>query len=626
MLFLSKNRTYGVCIAISMIIALGSDVARSHANADSHEEVTSVSAVKQASADTTDENHNHTDCNRPAPDYPLDFASVDDVSIVDKNLVIPAQPRKGKDPSGFTALAMVFDGQELSKVALKPSWGLLDSKGILQIPIASIARKGAKGDKPITFAIEVTDASKSSRWSDPMQIERVGNKWTVRAHVSDFIASAVRVNSATELQGEIPRVASRRPPLGMDELLSRLETVGVSSNLLAKLEDIEAPVERSAATTAESIQGSEAMSSGSITNICLSQIVLMNDEGVGEDYLAFDGLWPSAGMFVYIIGPSVYTLAVLDEWGCLPLYDITSGWYYVYALSMSSAWLVSDSIIGAVTHSNGELAMERFTITYLEAGEDYWIPWWPANLEHFNTNLFAVYGLHFNPDIETVQYIFNIQSSEAENRNISFHENGEVHLRPDDGQSKWTVVHEMGHAFQYLNTTNQVVFDYGIDAPDPCGSPPDPVTGNDTHGIHSKEYATSAFAEGFAHFYGAAAFNSMDEPEICLFDNPPHPYNCANGEFNSPQPYMENECVQPWDDMGVEIDWTRTLWGVRTGGPWAGWGFYRTPMNDILEWLDTAGAFTKDNAYDVLDTAADTMGGTLKTNWTWYKQLNGITH
>ncbi len=242
--------------------------------------------------------------------------------------------------------------------------------------------------------------------------------------------------------------------------------------------------------------------------------------------------------------------------------------------------------------------------------------------------MFAVYGLHFNPGTETVNYIFNIRSSEAinDNRNHYNKTDGEVHLLPGAAQYKWTVVHEMGHAFQDKNTTNDwmAFADYSINSTLPCNSPPDPVTGYDTHGIHSKEYVTTAFGEGFAHFYGAAAFNSMDEPDSCWSDNPIDPWNCAFGQPNSPQPFMEDKCTRTFDGMGVEVDWLRTLWGVRTGGTMN--SPQPTTTNEILDWFDTADAFTRDNAYEVLNQSAITIGGRLKINWDYFKQLNGIMH
>ncbi|MBN1656701.1 MAG: hypothetical protein JXA30_23210 [Deltaproteobacteria bacterium] len=571
--------------------------------------------MKQALSDSTQENHNQTVCNRPPPDRPLDFGPADQVSIVGNKLVIPARIREHKDPSGFTAQAMVFAAGELSKRALKPSWGILSSKGVLEIAIASIVPSGAKSDEPITFAIKVTDASGAARWSDSMQIERVDKGWTVRPYGSNS-KLALSVRSATTMQGDLPPVESPRPPIPADEVLEMLDAAGVSTSApLAEIAERAATGQSFEATDSAGDKGGEAMTNGLPTVVCFWQAVQMSDSGVGEDYLNYDWWWPSAGMLAMVSG-STNWLGYLDVWGCTPPLNITSGYHTAYLVSASYPYWASGSGVTVDTDNDGMLVFTMGSV-YITEGIDQLIPWWPQQMEHFNINLMAVYGLHFNPGIVSTTYEFHAKSTIPGG---SQYAGGEVHIATGDSSSKWLVGHEMGHAFFDKNTTKHPPVNYSICSTFPCNAgcpahPGDP----DSHGYNSIEYVSTNVNEGLASFYSAAAFNSMDQTD-CWFGSPN--WSCSTADANHPKKYMESKCVSdPWQGMGVEIDWVRQFWAVRT---------YNAPnhpsTNDMLNWINQVIGFHDDNGYFALNAAAEFVGGSLWALWDANKSRNGIMH
>jgi hypothetical protein len=84
---------------------------------------------------------------------------------------------------------------------------------------------------------------------------------------------------------------------------------------------------------------------------------------------------------------------------------------------------------------------------------------------------------------------------------------------------------------------------------------------------------------------------------------------------------MEEECNMPWAGRGVEIDWLRQLWDVRTDGT------SPPSMNSMITWIDwTAGVIWKENAYQQLSSAADIVGGTLNATWDSRAPTNGVDH
>lgn len=69
---------------------------------------------------------------------------------------------------------------------------------------------------------------------------------------------------------------------------------------------------------------------------------------------------------------------------------------------------------------------------------------------------------------------------------------------------------------------------------------------------------------------------------------------------------------------GVEVDWLRVLWHVRTAAT-------KPTTNDVIGWINTTG-YTTSNAYSKLDARANTVGGNINTNWDANKVGDGVVH
>jgi hypothetical protein len=88
---------------------------------------------------------------------------------------------------------------------------------------------------------------------------------------------------------------------------------------------------------------------------------------------------------------------------------------------------------------------------------------------------------------------------------------------------------------------------------------------------------------------------------------------------------MENKCWTPHAGKGVEFDWVRQLWDVRTD--------IAVPTNTMLSWINAiSSGWVNNNGYQKLDAAADAIAGAgaapgqLNANWDSKKAGNGVVH
>lgn len=192
---------------------------------------------------------------------------------------------------------------------------------------------------------------------------------------------------------------------------------------------------------------------------------------------------------------------------------------------------------------------------------------------------------------------------------------------------KFIIAHETGHLVGDFATGNQ---DWKtVDTRCHCYESSSCPAEYGSHTMISKERSRCAVAEGFAHFYAAAVFNSHtdDSPYECWFhyykevdgDSTPT-VNCEldwpDGPFD--EQYMETNCALPWIGMGTELDWMRTFWDVLSDLPGP------STVEEILGWIDEADYWYNYFAYNELDAAANRIGGDLKTKWDLAKTRNGV--
>jgi hypothetical protein len=140
--------------------------------------------------------------------------------------------------------------------------------------------------------------------------------------------------------------------------------------------------------------------------------------------------------------------------------------------------------------------------------------------------------------------------------------------------------------------------------------------------MRSEEWVGCAVDEGLAHFYSAITWNDVDEDD-CWFeyyktvglDSTPK-VNCQDASGNStfPMAYLEAACQEDGlptiNHHGVELDWLRTLWDLRTDNYCANPSF-----TSILNWMRDAGDWTRSTAYDVLEVKAAEIDGCLYDIW-----------
>ena len=75
---------------------------------------------------------------------------------------------------------------------------------------------------------------------------------------------------------------------------------------------------------------------------------------------------------------------------------------------------------------------------------------------------------------------------------------------------------------------------------------------------------------------------------------------------------MRNTCTSPFQYLGVELDWLRAFWDMRTNT-----NTFGAPPSfiEMCTWLDHTPAWTTQTAYAALDGQADLEGARLNYAW-----------
>lgn len=185
----------------------------------------------------------------------------------------------------------------------------------------------------------------------------------------------------------------------------------------------------------------------------------------------------------------------------------------------------------------------------------------------------------------------------------------------DNPDNKFAVAHELGHKILRLAGAGTNV-DYSINASLPCASTP--VDGRDVHTQVSQEWQSSAYIEGFANFYADMAFNNVNEEDCWnYFPLTGAGMDCDSGVgTDTPRKRLYQTCVTAGSNsgksgQGVEIDWERVFWNVRTHGT------NDPSFNSMLQWMAAAEdlGFTKSNIYSKLNQAANSYLGAINNRW-----------
>ena len=254
------------------------------------------------------------------------------------------------------------------------------------------------------------------------------------------------------------------------------------------------------------------------------------------------------------------------------------------------------NVVMTVTHTGG---IGTFNINFIAA-------------EEIDTTMrLQAAAAHVLKRIATVATSSTFHVFWDETEDLSRYDDGVVFMTTDGTTEKFLIGHELGHALADC---------YGHAVGGNCGYN-DSQCGSVGHHMGSKEYQTCAFTEGIANFFAAVSWNFIGESD-CIYGYNFSAINCEGSQSNWPVKYMETECYNTsFTDKGVEIDWLRQFWDVRTNGG----GISMTVMADwlISGWSQVPfGAWV--DPYAQLDASANSEGGTLNSNWDGAKGANGI--
>ncbi len=208
---------------------------------------------------------------------------------------------------------------------------------------------------------------------------------------------------------------------------------------------------------------------------------------------------------------------------------------------------------------------------------------------------------------------------------------------------KFTIVHELGHAINHHGVTNGWPLSI-INYEAAEGNCP---TSTGVHSMGSKEFATAAISEAFAHFVALDAFNNHGQSDG-VFQYYKNEFTCGFPAVDAqvastdlsrprrkanpiqtcplasatafPREYMTNICQTPHGGRGVEVDWMRVFWQMHTTGG--------VSFAAIVAWLSEArswnGAPFNFPPIHAMHYAALSTGGTLSSAWTSAMQNHGV--
>lgn len=149
---------------------------------------------------------------------------------------------------------------------------------------------------------------------------------------------------------------------------------------------------------------------------------------------------------------------------------------------------------------------------------------------------------------------------------------GHLEVNPLHNKFRYALSHEMGHAV-FKRFYGFHPFRNGIYNVDAGGEACEWSQG--AHGLHSKEFSSSAMTEGFAQFYATAVWNRLDQTGAWFhYYKEDYKVNALDGpvtvvdmEFDSeggPTAYLDNRCSGQIEGFGVELDWARQFWDYMT--------------------------------------------------------------
>jgi hypothetical protein len=320
---------------------------------------------------------------------------------------------------------------------------------------------------------------------------------------------------------------------------------------------------------------------------------------------------PARGLRVNISGPSSFKLKeYLDENGCTSVQDFSIGGndirFYTGGEIYGNNFDVVDDAQGGVIQTfdfrgfvigSGPTMTFKFDPTGSTAEQAF-------NVAQAAGWVFRRLGMGDPPDLLIVANADGVTKSnyKASKNRIS--------LEAGDHDSKRTIAHEIGHW----------AMDSYTDFPDGsgCGS---------GHDALSFENQKCAIQEGFGNWWAAQAFNYVGQSN-CRYAGVDCDQGMETGGSCSDKSILPTRVMETchagkdFAGAGNETDWSRVLWNMRSPSTGV------TP-EDITEWIRTANdetAWTSANVYQLLNSRANAIGGTLNKLFDTHKAVHGINH
>jgi hypothetical protein len=366
--------------------------------------------------------------------------------------------------------------------------------------------------------------------------------------------------------------------------------------------------------------------------LCFYLRTTYTDSNHGEDlWTASTSDVPAAGFYWQLTqsdGPG-YIDGYTDSTGCSTVRSMQTGSRSVGL--QSSGYPTGDRSAETVT-TNGWLGhANRNVVISNSTSNQYVFITPPDNEDGLALNVHAVFALSLFtiPGSITEGYLQAALTTGATNYDWSAKV---VRINKDlDARKKFIIAHETGHMVLRRSVATLPNNDFTFnDAGNTVCAYLSPG-GGAGHNFTSQEYQGSSLHEGFANFYSAAIFNSASVNANCMLTaGGMDGVDCDTGTtHNMSLRLMERWCDAPFAGKGVETDWLRTFWNVYTGVDASS---IMVSASAIIAWIGQASSIgtswtpNGDNAYQLLDAAADQIQGPLDANWDVAKIANGINH
>lgn len=381
-----------------------------------------------------------------------------------------------------------------------------------------------------------------------------------------------------------------------------------------------------AGASAATAQGGVTTNSVVSKKLCFQQLTTyaQGETNVGEDVWAqAGGVYRPAGANAAVVDPVF--LGGLDIFGCTPQLSISTG---THSVQIQSKGAIGSSQIAIGIYDPGnadgcdgcrQYQAESFSVNVdTSATQTFFYVPTGTNMSRLNVFPAVALALLVNNG-NAYEYRVQVRPGPGGSATSAFATYAQIRLIQSHQDNKINITHELGHAFWRAgggpdSQTAELTY---------SGSNPPCSTCGNQHCFNSIEYVGGAIAEAFGNFYAASTWNNTAIGDDCRYSDPNNGTNgldCA-GQGYIPYRYMKSTCAGPFSNQGVEWDWTRTFWHMRTHASASG---VQPTMLNFRDWFTRFGnppwpPSSQAFVYSRLDGAANLAGEPIDSLWDFYK-------